>query len=91
MTVAQAKQKIHELNRYVYLAETFEMNNIHDQIIKNYAHLGSLQSVADKMQEMGYDTEVEDVGATLRQTSKNDLHRIIRAGYMKRTRSGRPK
>lgn len=89
MTVAQAKMKIHELNRYVYLAESFEVNSTHDQIIKNYAHLGSLQSVADKMQMMGYDIEIEDVRAALRQTSKSDLHRIIKTGYMKRTRSSR--
>ncbi len=89
MTVAQAKLKIQELSRYVYLAETLEAKSLDDQMIKHYAHLGSLNKVVHKMNQLGYEIEVDDVRAALQQTSISELHKIIRVGYMKRTRAGR--
>lgn len=84
ITVNQAKERAHRLQTYIYLAESFEPQSIEEHIIKQYAYLGSLAKVADKMKEMNYDIEVDDVRDAIQSRSKNELHKIIRAGFMKR-------
>lgn len=89
ITVEQAKKQVHQLQTYIYLAESFEPKTVEDHIVREYAYLGSLPKVEERMKEMQYDVEVEDIRLVLRKQGKNDLHKLIRTGYMKRTRSAR--
>lgn len=91
ITVEQAKERVHQLQNYIYLAETFEPVTQQDHIIKHYAYLGSLPKVVEEMKRMGYEVEVDDVREAIQKLGKHDLHKLIRAGYMKRTRPSRRK
>ena len=84
ITVSQAKERAHHLQTYIHLAETFEASSVEEHIIKQYAYLGSLSKVADKMKELNYEIEVDDVRNIIQSRSKSELHKIIRQGYMKR-------
>lgn len=86
MTVDKAKERAHRLQTYIYLAETFKASSVEEQIIQQYAFLGSLSKVAEKMKELNYEVEVDDVRNAIQSRSKSELHKIIRQGYMKRSR-----
>lgn len=86
MTVEKAKERAHRLQTYIYLAETYKAKSTEEHIIQQYAYLGSLSKVANKMKEMSYEVEVDDVRNAIQSRSKSELHKIIRQGYMKRSR-----
>lgn len=86
ITVSKAKERAHRLQTYIYLVETYQAKSMEEHIIQQYAYLGSLSKVADKMREMGYEVEIDDVRNAIQSRSKNELHKIIRKGYMKRSR-----
>ena len=95
-TVAQAKENIRRLQIYVDLAQNFQPKNLEEQILKEYAYLGNIVKVAKKVNEMGFllngsPIEKEDVSEIIRSKGTNDLHRILRTGYMKKTRASRRK
>lgn len=91
ITVDQAKERMHKLQTYIYLAETFEPATLEEQMVKQYAYLGSLHKVAEQMNEMGYEVEVDDVRQAMQARSKNELQKIVRAGYVKRGKTSRKK
>jgi len=76
-----------------YHAETLEQ-----QIIKEYAYLGNLGKVAEKVNEMGYSihgqpykgTDITDV-IRGRGKGSDELHKVIRTGYLLKTRHIRTK
>lgn len=84
LTVEQAKKNIKELQIYVNLAETSIPQCLKEKVIKEYAFLGSLQKVSHKL-----DIEVEIVRDILKEKSENQLHKIIRTGYMKRAHNSK--
>jgi len=95
-TVDQAKEKIARLQIYVDLVENFQPKNLEEQILKEYAYLGSIVKVADKVNELGFllngsPIEKEDVSAIIRSKGTSDLHKVLRTGYMKKTRANRRK
>lgn len=95
-TVDQAKEEIAKLQIYVNLVENFQPETLEEQILKEYAYLGSIVKVADKVNKMGFllngnPVEKEDVSAIIRSRGKNDLHKVLRTGYLKKTRVNRRK
>lgn len=90
LTVEQAKTQIKRLQEYVDLAESLQPRTFEEHVIKEYAYLGSITKVACRLNEAGWlvdknPVEVEDVRKVLRKRGINDLHKIIRSGYYKRT------
>lgn len=93
-TVDQAKKEIEGLLRYVYLAETFVPISLEDHILREYAYLGSIPKVVEKMNDEGFSKEgkpieSEDVRTVLNRRGEHELHKTIRTVYMKRTRPAR--
>ena len=90
-TVGQAKKKIAELQSFVDLVEGYHAETLEQQIIKEYAYLGNLGKVAEKVNEMGYlihgqpykGTDITDV---IRGKGNDELHKVIRSGYLLKTR-----
>lgn len=94
MTVEQAKKQIDIFASYVHLVESFEAEGLEDHIVKQYAYLGSMQKVADEINRMQLffleaDIEVDDVRKVLNSQGKNELHKLMKTFYLKRTRSSR--
>lgn len=93
-TVSKAKQEIEFLQEYVFLAETYEVRNLEEQIIKLYAFTGSIQKVTTILNE---ERELEEllpldvayVSKTIQARGKDPLHRLMRTRYMERTKSQR--
>ncbi|KAA0965279.1 hypothetical protein FQ087_02930 [Sporosarcina sp. ANT_H38] len=96
-TISQIKKEIAELSAYMELAESFQPETLNDQIIKEYAYIGSLEKVAAEVNEMGYSNdgvpfEKEDISAIIRINPTNELHKVIRSGlFLKKTRHTRRK
>jgi len=95
-TVVQAKDEIAKLKEFVDLVESFQPVTLEDQIIKEYAYIGSVEKVAVKVNEMGYSNgsrpfEKEDISNIIKSKPTGDLHKLIRSGYLKKTRHLRSK
>lgn len=94
MTVEAAREKIDRLASYVHLVESFEAVSLEDHVVEQYARLGSLQKVADKINDMNLafvdaPIEVDDVREVLSSRGSSELHKLMRSFYLKRTRSNR--
>ena len=95
-TVDQAKKEIEILQGFVDLVESFRPETLEEQIIKEYAYIGSIEKVAIKVNEMGYlydgrAFEKEDISNIIKSKPTNDLHKLIKSGYLKKTRHSRRK
>lgn len=87
LTVDKAREEIEQLNEYVNLAENYEANTIEKLILKEYAFLGSAQKVAAELNRREIiinkrDVLPQDVTAIIKSKATDDLHRIIRNGYI---------
>lgn len=94
MTVDAAKNKISQLSSYVSLVESFEAETLEEHIIEQYARIGSMKKVVDKVNQMNIPSiknpiEVDDVREVLTSRGKNELHKTIRTLYLRRIRSSR--
>lgn len=95
-TVSQIKKEVAELNAFIDLVESFQPETLEEQIIKEYAYIGSLEKVATKVNEKGYSNEglpfeKEDISAIIMNKPTNELHKVIRSGFLKKTRHNRRK
>ncbi len=93
MTVERAKREIARLQKYVFLVDTYEVDTLDKFVIRTYAEVGSLESTLDLAHRAGYGyhLEKEDLVAIIKKIKKDELHKLIRAGYMHRTRASRKK
>lgn len=95
-TVDQAKDEIEKLQGFIDLVESFHPETLEEQIIKEYAYIGSVEKVADKVNEMGYSNgsrpfEKEDISNIIKSKPTGELHKLIRSGFLKKTRHTRRK
>ncbi|MEK5070237.1 hypothetical protein [Sporosarcina sp. FSL K6-1508] len=95
-TVEQAKKEIEKLQGFVVLVESFHPETLEEQIIKEYAYIGSVEKVANKVNELGYSNdgrpfEKEDITNIIKGKPTNDLHKLIKSGFLKKTRHTRRK
>ncbi len=95
-TVQQAKNEINKLLKFVDLVETYNVKNVDQQIIKEYAYLGSIVKVAKEINHLGYSIDgrpytSEDVSAVIKSRGNDELHKLIRTGYLRKTRHSRRK
>lgn len=93
-TVDQAKDKIQRLQHYVDLVEDFQPKNLEEHVLKEYAELGNIVKVTEKLNRLGFrlnDSEIEtkDISTILRKRGANDLHKVLRTLYLKKTRASR--
>jgi hypothetical protein len=95
ISITKARQDVKMLNEYIALWESYETDTVEKQIIKEYALLSSLEEVANRLNSKGYsidDRSIEaaaDVRSGINQKPKDDLHRIVRSGYLKKARKKR--
>jgi hypothetical protein len=78
------------------LVESFQPETLEGQIIKEYAYIGSVEKVAARVNEMGYSNgsrpfEKEDISNIIKSKPTADLNKLIRKGYLKKSRHLRSK
>lgn len=93
-TVSKAKEEIEFLQEYVFLAETYEAQNLQEQIIKLYAYTGSIKQVTEQLNEERKAERLMPIDAayvseTIQSRGKDPLHRLIRTNYMNKTKHNR--
>ncbi|WP_419955959.1 hypothetical protein ACN6MT_11460 [Neobacillus niacini] len=84
MTLERAKKEINMLQAYVKLVESYQPTTIEQEIVKEYAIKNSIPKVCEKL-NVSHD-KVVDVISSL---GKDELHKIVRSGYMKKTKHTR--
>ncbi|WP_338754866.1 hypothetical protein [Bacillus sp. FJAT-52991] len=87
LTVAQAKQKIDSLQQYVNLVESYKTDTLEKLVIKEYAYTGSVVKVAEKLNELGHEVEPKDISFILKAKPIDELHKIVRIGHVKRSKT----
>lgn len=96
--VEQTKNQIAKLQAFVDLVESYQPETLEQQIIKEYAYLGSLVKVVEKFNRLGYTIdgrpyEGEDISSVIKGKGKgnDELHKVMRSGYLHKTRQSRRK
>jgi hypothetical protein len=86
-TYQQAKEEIKRLQRYVYLIETYEVKNLEDWILIEYAYTNSIKKVVEKAAQEGIllegkpSLDLKYVSTVINSHPRNELHKMIREGY----------
>lgn len=93
-TVTRAKEEIAQLQEFIRLAENHEEDTLSKQIIKRYAYTGSIVKVvaelnAEREQDGLLPIESDYVSEVIRSKPKDQLHRLVRTQYMKKTKHTR--
>jgi hypothetical protein len=87
ITYQLAKNELKRLKHYVELVEGYQTSTLDKMIIKEYALLNSMPKVAEKLNYLGVTRE--KVATVLKSTPQDELHKIVKSGYMKKSRSSR--
>lgn len=91
MTVSRAKEEVIRLQEYIDLAESYEVDSMEKLIIKEYAFTNSITEVIKALKSHGFtlngkEIENKDIVDVLTSKGTDDLHRLIRSGYLLKTR-----
>lgn len=94
ITYEKAQSEVKRLKEYIQLVDSFEVNNLDDWIIYNYALTNSIQKIVDKAAEEdvmnnGQPLENKYVSSVINGGTQSELHRILRLGYRQRIRKSR--
>lgn len=89
ITVNKARAEVERLQRYITLVDSYKADTVEKQIIKNYACTNSMAKVVRIMTDEGYSVDYQYVSSVISGNPSDELHRIIRTGYMKRTKPSR--
>lgn len=84
MTLDKAKKEIETLQHYVDLVEGYQTDSIEQQIIMAYALTNSIPKVAVNV-GVSYEKVVEVISSR----GKDELHKMVRSAYMKKTKHSR--
>lgn len=84
ITLEKAKIEIKKLQYYVDLVEAYQPNTLEEEIIKEYAMTSSIPQVSKKL-SVSYEKVLEVISSK----GKDELHKIVRSGYMKKTKFNR--
>lgn len=94
LSVDQVKKRMEELQRFVDLAESYKPETIEQRVIKEYAYYPSRRIVAENLNSIGLlyngrSLEVKDVADIIKSKTIDDLHRLVKAGFMNKTKTHR--
>ncbi|WP_416826106.1 hypothetical protein [Ectobacillus polymachus] len=83
LTVDKAKEKIKELQIFVSLAESYIADSPEKIAIKEYAHVGNVKKVADKLNDLGYRLGnrkyiSKDVTEIIEKEPTDEFHAIVK-------------
>jgi hypothetical protein len=81
MTLDRAKKEIEQLQYYANLVETYEPTSLEQEIIKEYAKTSSITEVSKRL-----NVSHEKIVDVITSLGKDELHKIVRSGYMKKTK-----
>lgn len=95
MTLDQAKIEMESLNEFIELVENYEVKNIEDWIIKNYAMTNSISGVIKNSLSVEDNNQIatqlsrDFILNVIKSKPKDKLHKIVRSAYFKKIRKPR--
>ena len=86
LVVDRAKTEIEKLQHFVDLAESYQPKTIQQMAIYEYAYLGSIKKVAEKLNDSGCRIEGREVKPTdianfIKGRPKDELHTFLKRSY----------
>lgn len=92
-TIEATKKEIKELQSYVFLVENYQATTLEEKILKEYALLGSINKVIDKINDEYGHERIDGAFVTKLITSKpmDELHKRLKSNYLMKTRHTRTK
>jgi hypothetical protein len=94
ITVRSAEIEIKRLIHYIDLAESYEADTLEKFIIKEYAYTNSIEEITRILKRRGYlingkEIERQYVIAVINSKAIDELHRLVKSGYLQKTRHSR--
>lgn len=94
LTVGKAKKKIEELQHYVAITESYKPETIELRVIKEYAYTSSRKVVVENLNALGFEyngrqLEQQDVTNIIKSKTMDELHRLVKIGFLKKTKAHR--
>lgn len=91
ITLDKAKEQVKMLTYYIDLVETYETDTIDKLIVKEYALTNSMVEVVRELNRRGHTIDgrsivSSDVQAVINKKTKDELQRMLRSGYLLKTR-----
>lgn len=91
ITVQKAKEEIKRLQTFISLVDSYEADSAEKVIIKEYAISNSISKVVNVLKEQnitlnGKSIEKNDVVMVITSKATDELHRLVKSGYMKKTK-----
>lgn len=92
LVVDKAKKEIEKLQHFVNLAETYQPVTLDQMAIHQYAYLGSVKKVAEKLNGLGCKIEgrkiePSDISNIIKRRSKDELHSFLKKSYTVKVKS----
>lgn len=87
ITYKKAKEEIKRLQRYCDLVESYQTDTLEKIIIKEYCLTNSMTKVIEKLNYLGVTRE--SVVSIINGKPQNELHKIVKSGYLYKTRPSR--
>jgi hypothetical protein len=96
ITYKNAKEEVKRLQAYIDLVDNFEADTIEKKIIKEYAFTNNGSEIARIFEQRGITMSgkpitKEDVLSVIKGKANDELHKILKSGYLKRTKHSRSK
>lgn len=89
-TVESAKKGIKELQDFVFLVENYDTSTLERKVLKEYAYLGSIIKVVEKInKEFGSTINSAYVSQLIKSKPKDELHKVLKSNYLLKTRPSR--
>lgn len=89
--VIQAKEEIRRLIKFVDLVESYEADTLEKLIVKEYAYINSIEGVIRILKTRGIEVDKGHVLEIIRSHPKDEVHQIVKSGYLIKTRTNRRK
>ncbi|MCM3692207.1 hypothetical protein [Neobacillus niacini] len=96
ITYKRAKKEVERLKAYIDLVENYNASTIEKQIIREYAYTNSGSEIARVFEQRGIKMNgkvitKEDVLGIIKGRPTDELHKLLKSGYMTRTKYSRKK
>jgi len=94
ITVEKAQKEVERLKNYLTLVEKYETDTMERWIIKQYAITNSIKQIVIRAREQGFtlngkEIERNYITEVIKSKPKDELHKILKSGYLYKTRSNR--
>lgn len=95
-TIEKAKKEIEKLEAYITLVENYKEDTLEQKILKTYAYTGSIQKVKAEINTLRANENLPpvdsaDISNVINSKSNDQLHKMLKTNYLRKTKGKRKK